>query len=104
MAVLPKYQLKLLFESGDLITQSTLDEFIEASYNPILVGGVNVTLSEVSTPSGTTITINSTGGGSGTVTSASNIGSGNGLFSSLVGSDLRFKSLVAGSKIGRAHV
>ena len=62
MAVLPKYQLKLLFEAGDLITQSTLDEFIEASYNPTLVGGTNISLSEVSTPSGTTITINSTGG------------------------------------------
>ena len=58
MAVLPKYQLKLLFESGDLITQGTLNSFIEASYNPILVAGSGITLSEVSTPSGTTITIN----------------------------------------------
>ena len=66
MPVLPKYQLKLLFESGDLITQSTLNDFIEASYNPTLVAGTGVNLSTVSTPSGTTITINSTGGGSGT--------------------------------------
>ena len=60
MAVLPKFQLKLLFESGDLLTQGTLNSFIEASYNPIFVGGNGITLSEVSTPSGTTITINGT--------------------------------------------
>ena len=63
MAVLPKYQLKELFEAGDLITQSTLDNFIEASYNPTLVAGSNVVLTKVSTPSGDTITISSTGGG-----------------------------------------
>ena len=71
MAVLPKYQLKTLFESGDLITQTTLFDLIDATYNPILVGGTNISLSEVITPSGTTITINSSGGGSGTVTSVS---------------------------------
>jgi len=65
MAVLPKYQLKELFEAGDLITQSTLDQFIEASYNPTLVAGSNVTLTKVTTPSGDTITISSTGGGGG---------------------------------------
>lgn len=65
MAVLPKYQLKELFEAGDLITQSTLDQFIEASYNPTLVAGSNVVLTKVSTPSGDTITISSTGGGGG---------------------------------------
>jgi len=65
MAVLPKYQLKELFESGDLITETTLDEFIEAAYNPVLVAGSNVTLTTVSTPSGDTITISSTGGGGG---------------------------------------
>ena len=63
MPVLPKYQLKALFESGDLITQATLDEFIEASYNPTLVAGANISLTKVSTPSGDTITITSTGGG-----------------------------------------
>ena len=68
MPVLPKYQLKLLFEAGDLITQSTLNDFIDSSYNPTLVAGTNVTLSSVTTPSGTTITINSIGGGGGTGT------------------------------------
>jgi len=58
MAVLPKYQLKLLFEAGDLITQDTLNDFIDSSYNPTLVAGAGISLSTVSTPSGTTITIN----------------------------------------------
>jgi hypothetical protein len=65
MAVLPKYALKELFESGDLITQSTLSDLIDATYNPTLVAGANITLNQVVTPSGTTITINSTGGGGG---------------------------------------
>jgi len=65
MAVLPKYALKLLFEAGDLITQDTLNDLIDATYNPTLVAGSNITLNSVSTPSGTTITISSTGGGSG---------------------------------------
>lgn len=65
MPVLPKYQLKELFEAGDLITETTLDEFIEASYNPTLVAGSNITLTTTSTPSGDTITISSTGGGGG---------------------------------------
>ena len=82
MAILPKYQLKQLFESGDLITQSTLDAFIEASYNPTLVAGSNVTLSKVSTPSGDTITISSTGGGGG-----SPIIAGDGISITTVGSD-----------------
>jgi hypothetical protein len=70
MAVLPKYQLKELFESGDLITQVTLGDLIDATYNPILVGGTDIVLNTVTTPSGTTITINSSGGGgTGTVTS-----------------------------------
>lgn len=98
--VLPKFELKELFESGDLITEATLDQFIDASYNHTLVGGANVTLTSVSGPSGTTITINSSsGGGTGTVTSASNIGAGTGLFNALIGTDLQFKSLVAGSNI-----
>ena len=71
MPVLPKYQLKLLFEKGDLITQATLDDLINATYNETLVGGTNITLNSVTTPSGTTITINSTGGTAGTVTSVS---------------------------------
>ena len=74
MAVLPKFQLKLLFESGDLITQTTLYDLIDASYNPTLVAGTNVTLNSVVTPSGTTITVNATGGGSGVVTGITTTG------------------------------
>lgn len=100
MPVLPKFQLKQLFEAGDLITQTTLDELIEATYNPNLIGGNNITITKVVTPSGTDITITGTGGGGGgTVQSASNIGTGEGVFASLVGTDLQFKSLKAGSNI-----
>ena len=74
MAVLPKFQLKLLFESGDLITQTTLYDLIDASYNPTLVAGTNVTLNSVVTPSRTTITVNAQGGGSGVVTSLTTTG------------------------------
>lgn len=62
MAVLPKYQLKQLFEAGDLMTETTLGDFIDSAYNPTLVAGANITLTTVSTPSGDTITISSTGG------------------------------------------
>ena len=41
MPVLPKFQLKQLFEAGDLITQTTLDELIEATYNPNIIAGNN---------------------------------------------------------------
>lgn len=81
MPVLPKYQLKELFEAGDLITESTLDDFIEAAYNPTLVAGSNITLTKVSTPSGDTITISSTGGGGASVTE------GPGIEITTVGSD-----------------
>jgi hypothetical protein len=74
MAVLPKFQLKLLFESGDLITQTTLYDLIDATYNPVLVAGTNVTLNSVVTPSGTTITVNALGGGSGVVTTLTTTG------------------------------
>tara|TARA_R110000796_G_scaffold15005_1_gene48418 strand:+ start:385 stop:2634 length:2250 start_codon:yes stop_codon:yes gene_type:complete len=83
MPVLPKYQLKALFEAGDLITQTTLNEFIDASYNPTLVAGSNVTLTTVSTASGDTITISSTGGGGG----GSPIIAGDGIEITTVGSD-----------------
>jgi len=74
MPVLAKDQLKLLFEAGDLITQTTLYDFIDASYNPILVGGTDIQLVKVSTAAGDTITINSLGGGGGdTVTAGSGI-------------------------------
>ena len=62
MSVLLKYQLKALFESGDLMTQDTLVDLIDSTYNPVLVAGTGVTLNSVTTPGGTTITINSTGG------------------------------------------
>ena len=55
MPVLPKNQLKDLFESGDLITETTLDQLIDATYNPTLVGGVNITLSTVVSQAGTVI-------------------------------------------------
>ena len=99
MPVLPKFQLKQLFEAGDLITQTTLDELIEATYNPTLIAGNNITINKVDTPSGTNITISSTGGGGGTVQSAINLGSGQGVFAQLVGSELQFKSLKAGSNV-----
>tara|TARA_Y100000385_G_C13088290_1_gene637461 strand:- start:397 stop:2679 length:2283 start_codon:yes stop_codon:yes gene_type:complete len=74
MPVLAKDQLKLLFEAGDLITQTTLYDFIDASYNPTLVGGTDIQLVKVSTAAGDTITINSLGGGGGdTVTAGSGI-------------------------------
>ena len=59
--ILPKYQLKELWEAGDLITQYSSFELIEACYNDKLVAGRNITLDVVETPSGTTITINSVG-------------------------------------------
>jgi hypothetical protein len=68
MPVLPKYQLKQLFESGDLITQVTMNDLIEATYNPTLVAGANVTITKVESPSGATITISSDGGGISNVT------------------------------------
>ena len=75
MSVLLKYQLKALFESGDLMTQDTLSDLIDSTYNPVLVAGTNVTLNSVTTPSGTTITVNAQGGGSGVVTSLTTTGS-----------------------------
>ena len=62
MAILPKYQLIALFEAGDLMTETTLGDFIDSAYNPTLVQGANIQLTTVSTPSGDTITISSTGG------------------------------------------
>ena len=74
MSVLLKYQLKALFESGDLMTQDTLSDLIDSTYNPVLVAGTNVTLNSVTTPSGTTITVNAQGGGAGVVTSLTTTG------------------------------
>jgi len=67
MAVLPKYQLKQLFEAGDLMTEVTLNDFIDSAYNPVLVAGTDIQLTKVTTPSGDTITISSTGGGGSSV-------------------------------------
>jgi hypothetical protein len=64
MAILPNYALKQLFENGDLLTQSSLYELIDATYNQTLVAGSNITLNTVTTPSGTTVTINGAAGGS----------------------------------------
>ena len=74
MSVLLKYQLKALFESGDLMTQDSLFDLIDSTYNPILVAGTNITLGTVTTPSGTTITVNAAGGGSGVVTTLTTTG------------------------------
>lgn len=74
MAVLLKYQLKALFEKGDLMTEDSLGDLIDSTYNPTLVAGTNVTLNTVTTPSGTTITVNAQGGGSGVVTSLTTTG------------------------------
>ena len=67
MGVLPKYQLKQLFEAGDLMTEVTLNDFIDSAYNPVLVAGADIQLTKVTTPSGDTITISSTGGGGASV-------------------------------------
>ena len=74
MAVLLKYQLKELFEAGDLMTEDSLVDLIDSTYNPTLVAGTNITLNSVTTPSGTTITVNAAGGGSGVVTSLTTTG------------------------------
>ena len=74
MSVLLKYQLKALFESGDLMTQDSLVDLIDSTYNPIFVAGTNITLGTVTTPSGTTITVNAAGGGSGVVTTLTTTG------------------------------
>jgi len=82
MAILPKYQLEALFEAGDLMTETTLGDFIDSAYNPVLQAGQNITLTTVSTSSGDTITISSTGGGGG-----SPIIEGPGIDITTVGSD-----------------
>ena len=59
-----------------------------------LVAGTNVTISA----DGNAITISAAGGG-GETNTASNLGTGQGIFASKVASDLRFKSLVAGTNV-----
>jgi len=65
MPVLPKYELKSLFESGDLITEDGMRDLIDSTYNPTLIGGNNITISKIQTPSGDQITISSTASGGG---------------------------------------
>jgi hypothetical protein len=60
-----------------------------------LLPGANI----VFTGTSSGITIASTASGAGGVDSASNLGAGEGIFAQKVGSDLQFKSLVAGSGI-----
>ena len=55
--ILPKNQLLLLFEPGDQITSTSMNELIEASYNPTLIQGSGIIITKVETPSGTNITI-----------------------------------------------
>lgn len=60
-----------------------------------LVAGTNVTVVQ-----GTDIvTISSSGGGSGEDNTASNVGAGTGLFKQKAGTDLEFKTLVAGTNV-----
>jgi hypothetical protein len=63
-----------------------------------LVAGSGVTIVEGTND----ITISSTGGGgggSGTITGAINLGSGSGIFGQINGTDLEFKSLIAGTNV-----
>lgn len=62
MSTKPKYQLKELFESGDRITQSSMIDLIDSTYNAELVAGNNITITQIDTPSGTTLTISSLSG------------------------------------------
>lgn len=65
MAIKPKYQLKDLFEKGDLISQTAMSDLIDSTYNPTLISGSNIFITKVDTPSGAQITISSGGGGGG---------------------------------------
>jgi len=58
MSVVSKAQLKNEFADGQVITESTMDNLIDSTYNTNLVAGTDITL----VPSGNDITINSTGG------------------------------------------
>lgn len=60
-----------------------------------LVGGNGITLSS----DGTTVTITNDSTGATTVGSGSNVGSGEGVFKEINGTDMRLKSIVAGSDI-----
>ena len=61
-----------------------------------LVAGANISLS---TDTNTIVISGSSGGGGGTITGGTNVGVGNGIYSGITASNLKFKSLVAGSGI-----
>jgi hypothetical protein len=65
VAIKPKYQLKDLFQTGDLISQGSMNDLIDSTYNPSLIAGSNIFITGVDTPSGRQITISSSGGGGG---------------------------------------
>jgi len=65
MAIKSKFEIKNLFQTGGVLTSSSMNELIDASYNPTIIAGDNITISTINTPGGSEITINSTGGGGG---------------------------------------
>ena len=65
MAITPKYQLKDLFQTGDLISQDSMTNLIDSAYNPALIAGSNIFITGIDTPSGRQITISSPGGSGG---------------------------------------
>jgi len=65
VAITPKYQLKDLFQTGDLISQDSMTNLIDSAYNPALIAGSNIFITGIDTPSGRQITISSPGGSGG---------------------------------------
>ncbi len=65
MAITPKYQLKDLFQTGDLISQDSMTNLIDSAYNPAFIAGSNIFITGIDTPSGRQITISSPGGSGG---------------------------------------
>ncbi len=57
MPIKPKYELKGLFESGDRLSQSSMIDLIDSTYNPFLTAGANIQITNVETPSGRQTTI-----------------------------------------------
>jgi len=57
MPIKPKYELKGLFESGDRLSQSSMIDLIDSTYNPVLTAGANIQITNVETPSGRQTTI-----------------------------------------------
>jgi len=65
VAITPKYQLKDLFQTGDLISQDSMTNLIDSAYNPAFIAGSNIFITGIDTPSGRQITISSPGGSGG---------------------------------------